>query len=199
MTAMTKLDRLANLLAGGMQPSIAALTVNVSPSYVSQLLQDEDFKTTLLELKESFNAELLNPEATHTKAAEKEYYIDTLAGAEQLIVSKLVERVNSGLMEDRTLLASLREIGMRRDSLEKTALIQKGVTGAGLHVGSDGMSVRIVEISVPASCMPHMQLGANNEIISIDGRSTVPMPIATLQKIVEGESREVIEHDSYVS
>lgn len=196
MTAMTKLDRLANLLAGGMQPSIAALTVNVSPSYVSQLLADEDFKATLLELKESFNQQLLDPSATHTKEKETEYYMDSLAGAEQLILSKLVERVNSGLMEDRTLLASLREIGLRRDSLEKNALLKKGLAGAGLPNGENA-SIRVIELSIPTSCIPNMALGANNEIISIDGRSTVPMSINTLQKIVEGESREVIEHDSY--
>lgn len=171
----SKIDRIASLLVSGLKPAMIAQIVSVSPSYISNLLQDPDFKLHLQEL-----AEELAEEAS-SEANETQIYADKLAGAEHTIVTHILDRLP--YMADNHAIMALNTIGTRRDSMMKANLL----AGVGQALQSNGGTVRMVEISIPAVAIPDVQFGKNNEVVSIGSRAITPMPVATLQRMMDTE------------
>lgn len=177
----SKIDRIAHLLASGLTTSITASVAGVSPAYVSQLKADPDFQAHVNELK----MELVEEESTTEK--ELTTYSDKLLGAEHKVVDHILDRLN--MMEDRTAIAALREIGARHDAMRKQALVGTVVK----DLGKNGGTLRMIELTIPAVAAPDLHFGSNNEIVQIGNRSIAPMPTATLQKIIDGESLSILE------
>lgn len=183
---MNKLDRLADLLAANVKPSVCAAILGFSPSYISQLMQDPDFSEAINELKAQKAAEAAD------EIAERKLYTDRLAGAEHSILDKIIAQVDGGIYTDeRFLLQALNVVGARRDAMEKATLMKT------INPANGGGSVQITTITIPAICLPEMRISQSSEIMSIGNQDMTPMPAATLQKMIEAENnREVIEHDS---
>lgn len=184
---MNKLDRLADLLAANVKPSVCAAILGFSQSYISQLMQDPDFSEAINELRVQKAAEAAD------EIAERRIYTDRLAGAEHSILDKILAQVEGGVYTDeRFLLQALNVVGARRDAMEKATLM-KTINPA----GASGGSVQITTITIPAICLPEMRISATSEILSIGNQDMTPMPAATLQKMIKAENeREVIDHDS---
>ena len=174
----SKIDRIATMLASGIQASSIAAIVGVSPSYISNLIADPDFSTHLAALKEEL-AE------SNSKEAESEIYQDKLLGAEHKIVTHLMDRLN--YMADNHAIQALVAVGARRDSLAKSQAI------ANFTNSSNGTTIRMVEISIPAISAPDLVIGKNNEVVSIGSRAIAPMPAATLMAMLNN-TNEVIDH-----
>ena len=85
---MTKIDRIAQLLVGGMNPALVASVVGVSKSYISQLLQDQDFKAALKELAEQ--------QATEAPQSSDEVAKDKMIGIEHAAMDQLQIQIESG-------------------------------------------------------------------------------------------------------
>lgn len=181
----SKIDRIAHLLATGLPAGMVASITAVSPAYVSQLYADPDFKLHVQELR----AEIAEEESSSEN--EITTYTDKLLGAEHKIVDHIISRLD--LMEDRTAIAALREIGARNDSLRKTSLVNNAIK----DLKQTGGSMRMIEISIPQVAAPDITFGPNREIVQIGSRSIAPMPTATLQKIIDGDSLDVINGESY--
>ena len=183
---MNKLDRLADLLAANVKPSVCAAILGFSQSYISQLMQDPDFSEAINELKAQKAAEAAD------EIAERKLYTDRLAGAEHSILDKIITQVEGGIYTDeRFLLQALNVVGARRDAMEKATLMKT------INPAANGGSVQITTITIPAICLPEMRISQSSEIISIGNQDMTPMPAATLQKMIEAENtREVIDHDS---
>lgn len=181
---VTKIDRIAQLLAQGVTASVAASITGVSPSYISQLKSDPDFAEHLAALKSE-----LAEEAT-TEREELAHYSDTLLGTEHQILRTLTERLP--YMQDGHVISALREVGARSDA------IRKHQQNAGLlkSLGEGQGAARVVQLVLPSVAVGNIVYGPNNEIIQIGGRSMTPMPMKTLQQILDGADREVIEHEN---
>ena len=179
---MNKQDRIARLLASGMKASTVAQLVGVSPAYVSQLIADPDFKEYIAHLVAKSADEIVE------ESEERKSYADKLAGAEHVLLDRLIER--APLMEDRLLGQALHIVGQRRDAMEaaKAKL---------LPPPGHGESKVYVEITIPAQCAPELTVSNTGEIISIGTRSTAPMPTAQLRTLIEAENRR-ITHDQTI-
>lgn len=182
------IDRIAELLASGLPPTLSASITGVSPSYISQLLKDPDFK----ELVNDLAKERVEKEATASvEDKEIKHYGNKLLGAEHKIVDHLLERIH--MMEDRTAISALREIGARHDAMRKPTL---GSVVA--QMGNSGGTLRMIELSLPAVAAPDIMFGKNSEIVQIGNRSITPMPTAALQKIIDGTTLDAIEHRGHL-
>ena len=176
-------ERIARLLAKGMRAGLVANLCQVSPPYITNLKNDEDFVLLVKELA----AEGLDSDSNHRE--DSKYLNDKLLGLEHKIIDTLIDRVD--LMEPQHLSTLLDKVGIRRDRLNPPAL----TTVESLTLGSDGLPTRVVRISIPSICAPDLTIGANNEIISIGSRSVNPMPTAALQKMLDKHSKgDTYEH-----
>lgn len=185
---MTNIERIAQLLVNGMAPALVASVVGVSKTYVSQLMSDPDFKEALKELSAQNNE---NPITNETQLLN-----DKMTGLSHATIDQLLTQVSSGMVGARDLVFTLNTINTIQESAFKRDAMKKGLANAGLGA-IDGVSVRVVEITMPAVCAPELTIGPNSEVISIGNRSTAPMPAATLQKMLEAESKPAIEGESY--
>ncbi len=190
---MTKQDRIACLLAQGIAPSQVASIVGVHPSYVSQLAADPDFKAHVEELV----GELAEREGGATEIEERKHYRDKLAGAEH----KIVDHILNSLVHStaREAAAVLDVIGKRRDQMDGSN--GKGIIQA-IHAQSSTddkgvTTTRVVQISIPDVCLPELKMAGNNEIVAIGDRSTAPMPVQALKKIL-GAEQDTSELGGYV-
>lgn len=179
------IDRIANLLASGLTPTIVSSIVGVSASYVSQLRADPEFQEHVTALKQ----EAMEEENSSEK--EVTIYTDKLLGAEHKIVDHILERLP--YMEDRATISALREIGARNDSLRKQSLMGSAIK----EVGKSGGTLRMIELTIPSVAAPDLLFGKNNEVVQIGSRSIAPMPTATLQKIIDGDSLDALEGNAY--
>ena len=177
----SKLDRIANLLASGMKAALVSKIVGVTPSYISQLLADEDFKAALDELKAT------KLETNATEEEEDKTLKDKMMAAEHKIVDHIVDRLD--MMGDGHVIAALRTIGDRHDSMRKHNLLTKSTNLIG---NGQTATVRMVELTLPACAVPELMLGKNNEIIRIGGRDIAPMPINALQNIISAQTEESV-------
>jgi hypothetical protein len=171
----SKIDRIANLLVSGLKPASIAQIVSVSPSYISNLLKDEDFQAHIQALAQ----EKLDEGCNETEEAK--FYVDKLAGAEHTIVNHLLERLP--YMADNHAIMALNTVGSRRDAMMKANLL----AGVGQALQANGGTVRMVEISIPSVAIPDVQFGKNNEVVSIGSRAITPMPVAALQRMMDAE------------
>lgn len=186
---MTLIDRIAQLLVSGMQPALVASVVNVSKSYIAELLADADFKEALKELAQQNNETPL--------VSESQAVADKLTGLAHATMDQLLTRVQTGIMDDRNLILTLTTVNNMQEAASKREAIRNGLSNAGLGTTVDGVSVRIVEISMPKACIPDFTINNNSEIIAIGNRSTSPMPAASLKKILDADSLPAIEGESY--
>lgn len=189
---MTKQDRIACLLAQGIAPSQVAAIVGVHQSYVSQLASDPDFKAHV----EDLVVELAEKEGSANEMEERKHYRDKLAGAEHRVVDHILNSLVHSTAREAA--AVLDIIGKRRDQMEGgggKALLQaihsqsstdeKGIT-----------TTRVVQISIPDVCLPELKMAGNNEIVAIGDRSTAPMPVQALRKVL-GADQETSEIGGY--
>lgn len=176
---MTKQDRIACLLAQGMQPSQVAHLTACQPSYVSQLLKDPDFQAYIKELIQ----EQAEKEGS-TVQEERNYYRDRLAAAEHKILDHIVTNIHNSTVREAA--AVLDAVGRRRDTMDGVG--GKGVMAAiaaEVHTNPDGSSTtRMVQITMPDICLPELKMAGANEIVAIGDRSTAPMPAQALRKIL---------------
>lgn len=178
----SKIDRIATMLASGIQASSICQIVGVAPSYISNLKADPDFNLHLSALRE----ELANSDSGPT---EEEIYSDKLLGAEHKIVTHLMDRLN--YMADNHAVAALQAVGARRDAITK----QNALASFQASAGAGNTTIRMVEISIPAISAPDLVIGKNNEVVSIGSRAITPMPATALQALLNSKS-EVIDHET---
>lgn len=186
---MTKQDRIAQLLAQGMKPSMIAGIVGVTAPYISQLAADQDFKEHVAALITELAEE--DAEGKDTRARERIHYVDTLAAAEHKVLDQILTSLQ--YMSGREQIAALDTIGKRRDAMEQQQARQSGAHG----LGGEQATVRFVEITMPAICIPELQMGPNREILGIGDRSIAPMNTSKLNDLLatvtQGETYD--EHD----
>jgi len=145
--------RIKKLLGNGLPPSAVAEAVGVDPSLVSQLLADEDFKREVLTAKAARAEQALERDARWDRIEDK-----VLEKAEQML--PLISR-------PRDLIA-----------IAQVANGAKRRTG---DLGGIGESnAPVVNIVLPNSAVIHFQMNPQAQVVSVEGRSMMPLPASHL-------------------
>ncbi len=172
-------DRIKSLLINGLVPSEIATVVGCSPSYVSQLCRDEEFKKDV----ETGKLAIQNEKT-------EEDHIDTRY---QNLEHKLITAAEGAMAE-----ASLGEIGRFLDTINK----RKDSIHARKHpVGNQpAIQVNVVQLALPdhtVQAVNHkVTLNEKNEIIEIGGRALAPMSADAVKNLFA--ARQTVINDAKV-
>lgn len=148
-------DRILALLGAGLSGSVVASAVGVTPAYVSQLLEDEDFRLEV-SIRRAGKAEV---------AMEVDSSWDSV---EKLAIDKM-----------KMLLPMINKPG----DLIRIAQIANAAKRTSRELeGSEHSSAPTVSFTLPAGAQVHFQMNSESQVIQIDGRSTEALPIQQLQK-----------------
>lgn len=149
-------DRILRLLANGIKPADAAGVVGCTPSYISQLLKDEDFKTELTELITNQSED----------ADEKRLDIKYEA-TEHRILNAINEALPSAKLGELT--RTLEVVVKRQTEVKKLAAFKT----------APKTSVQIVNLTLPASFhklqAPTIEMNSESEVIAIGGNNLAPL------------------------
>jgi transcriptional regulator with XRE-family HTH domain len=148
-------DRILELLGQGLSGSVVAAAVGVTPAYVSQLLEDEDFRLEV-SIKRAGKAEA---------AVDRDNTWDKI---EKAAIDKMAQ-----LMPMITRPADLIRIAQIANTAKRTAKELEG---------TDSGAAPVVQLIVPQAAIIHFKMNAESQVIEIDARSTEALPTQQLQK-----------------
>lgn len=152
-------DRIKTLLGNGMSNDVVANAVGVSPSYISQLMSDEQFHRDVVDLRVK----------NHSQVTERDRSWD---GIEDSLLTKLTEiipymtRPNDILNALKTANAAKRRSVQSQEAMAQTA--------------------QVVTLNMPVKVIHNYVTNSRNEVVEVDGQTLVTMPAAVLmQKLLE--------------
>ncbi len=148
-------DRLLELLGAGLSASVAASAVGVTPGYVSQLMEEEDFR--------------LEVQIRRAGKAQAAIAVDESWDS---VEKQAIDRMKQ-MMPMITKPADLIKIAEIANRAKRTARELEG---------ADGGAAPTVSFTIPAGAEVHFQMNSSSQVIQIDGRSTEALPIQQLQK-----------------
>jgi len=175
-------ERIRNLLASGIKPAEISSIVGCSPSYISQLLKDEDFKKEV---------EALIIQNAQEKTEEE--HLDTRY---QNLEHKILTNIENSLPEAELphLTRALEVIAKRQ--IERTK-IKNPIPTAPL------VNITVAQIALPQHVLeapkPAIAVNEKNEIIAIDAKSLAPMSSEGVRNIFKqlqekkNEVKQVLE------
>lgn len=157
--------RIQKLLGCGLPTTVVASTVGCDPSYVSQLLEDDEFKSGVLLARAQQTEELVTRDKNWNA-------VEDLALEKALQMLPLVSRPN-----DLIRIATFANAAKRR---------------AGEYTGMHESQAAVVNITLPAGASVHFQMNANSQVVEVDGRSMASLPTKHLTERLK-ERREARE------
>jgi hypothetical protein len=152
-------DRIKNLIISGLKPSEITSIVGCSPSYISQLLADSEFKAAVQE------GIIANAE----KNTEAEHLDNRYETIEHRLLSSIEDKIPEASMGE--VVKALETINKRKDDQYK----RKNPVTPG-----PAIQLNVVSLALPAQALrtisqPTVQLNGQNEIVAIEGRHLAPM------------------------
>lgn len=158
--------RALELLGSGVPQESVASALGVTPSYISQLLSDEDFASKVVSLK--YNA--------LTKHTERDAKYDAL---EDTLLTKLDKAVPL-ILRPLDIMRALKTVNeaKRRGTDSKESIIAQQ---------------NIVEITMPTQIVQQFTTNIKNQVIIAGGQDLTTIQSGDLRKRVEVESVEIIE------
>lgn len=159
-------EKLASLLAAGVTKTAAALAVGVDPSYLSQLLEDEKFRTAVAEK----SAGRIQEDLAHDDTIES-----TEAQALKVLAAKLPYIKSAG------------EAAKIFSILNKA---EKRATPA--NQSQDAAGMQVVSLTIPKAAKVNIQINAQNQVIDVEGRSMAPLPSSALPKLLADKQAQEV-------
>lgn len=150
-------DRLISYLAAGVSQSAAAEAVGVSPSYVTELLDQPGVRSEVAAVRgETLHKQL--------KADEKL----------ELGEAKALEKMVAMIPYSRNLGEVTKTFAVLNAAKRKAAVLR------GEESGASGVSVTIV---LPKAAELMLQVNSQNNVVEVQGRSIAPLPSKELPKL----------------
>lgn len=162
MNSVTK-DRLLGYLAAGVSQTAAASAVGVDPSYVSQLLEQDDFKIALVER----SAGRLQKAIDHDESIES-------------LETKAARVIEQKLPFVRNALEAARIFQILNSSKKRAVASPDSSQGAG--------GVQSVTIVLPKAAAVSLRMNTQNQVIEVEGRAMAPLPSRNLPALQEAEA-----------
>lgn len=150
----TQLNRIATLLASGLNQVQVSSIVNVSPSRIAQITATEDFKLVYADKKQAHDKEDVEKLAISAK------YLS----AEHALLDHIIAQVPNVEMKDAA--AALRIVVERQDK----AAARVNPVHAGVVVNQN-----IVQLMLPAHAVPEIVLNSDKEVIAINNQTLAPL------------------------
>lgn len=146
-------ERAIRLLGAGVSSEVVAVTLGCDPSYISQLLSEDDFREKVVTLRV----------ANLTKASERDSDIDAI---EDVLIQKIKDSVDY--------------ITKPRDLISAFNVINRAVRrGAG--IGQNTIQNNItVQLTLPVAVQTRYTANSQGEVVEVNGQSVVTMPPAQL-------------------
>lgn len=160
-------DRIKQLLGRGLSGTVVASAVGCDPSYISQLMENEEFKTEVLALRAGDAEAALGRDDRWNRIEDK-----ALEKMEQLL--PLVTRPTDVI-----------RIAQMANAAKRTA--------RELAHGNES-SGATVNLILPESAVIHFQMNSNAQVVEVDGRSMQALPTNQLTKQLADrrEQRQVL-------
>lgn len=169
MSASTR-DKIIAYLGQGIQQSIVATSCGVTPAYISQMLELEDVRLEVAQLR-----------AKHLDSALE---VDSSIERIERLALKQIE---SKLPFVKTAVEAAKIFATLNNSKKKTA---------GTDQGSDALAAQQVTVTIPRGAAIHFKMNESNQVIEVEGRTMAPLPskaLPALQKrLLASAAAEVI-------
>jgi hypothetical protein len=166
--AMELADRILELLGQGLANSVVASAVGCEPSYISQLLEDSEFRLRVQELRAG------KAEA----AVKRDTSWDTIEQAALDRASSLVNLVS------------------RPTDLIRIAHMANSAKRASKElVNNDSTGAPVVQLVMPANATIHFQMNTSSQVVEVNGRSLASMPVQQLTKQLADRRAQRLEHN----
>lgn len=154
---MADIEKIRELLGSGCSNDIVATAVGCTPSYISQLMSDQDFAASVTNLRA----------AALTANTKRDRAID---GIEDTLVESLKDYIDAGVFTKP------------RDILSAFNIVNKAVRRGVSSATNLQVNNTIVNLSLPTVVINKFVLNASSEVIEIDGQTMVSKPAAQLLK-----------------
>lgn len=176
-----KKQRIAQLLASGLEAKDVKLVVGVSDGYLKRLKDDEEFNAYLkaYAAPDSTEAECVEGAADSSRKAEEERLEDRYTVLESKVVNQLI--ANAALADTKELTGLLATIS-------KTRGRQQAHPDGGITVSGNAQ----INLTLPRNALgaDALQLSSNNEVIAVQGQSLVAMDTQGAQEMLENARKE---------
>ena len=160
---MDTTERIKKLLGSGLPPSVVAEAVGVSPAYISQLMEHQEFSDAVT-LARATKAEAAVARDSRWDAIE----------------DKVLEKAES-MLPMVTRVRDLVAIGQIANNAKRRAAEFAGV---------ENTHAPMVTINMPNAAVVHFQMNPNAQVIAVEGRSMLPLPTQNLQKHLQQMKEE---------
>lgn len=152
---MADIEKIRNLLGTGLSAEVVASAVGVSPSYISQLLGQEDFRDSVTNLR----IEALS------ENTERDKQINHL---EDCLLTDLQDKIESGM------------IYKPKDLLQAFAVINRATRRGAQINPNTAPAAKISVLMLPPVLIKQFVLNAKSEVVEIEGQSMTTMPTQQL-------------------
>jgi hypothetical protein len=173
-------ERIITFLGGGMPATEVATIVGCSPSYISQLAKEDEFK-------EALKAKILeNSTVTDEQQALDKRYEST----EHLLLNAVKDKIPEASMGE--IVRALEAIDKRKDTSHRRK------HPSPVNPLGPAVNVNIVQLALPAqlaNTLPQVavEMNGQNEIVAIDGRALAPMSSAGVKNLFEQIRQKPVE------
>ena len=161
--------KIIKYLGAGIEPSKVAAAVGVDPSYISQLLADDDFRSQVTVLRFEKLEEATNRDSRLNTIEDK--LIDK--------TEKLIDNPLSFTKPMETIKALQMVNGMKRRGAE--------VTDAGAAASP------VVTLTLPASMLAKFTVDINNQVIKADDQTLVTLPSGSMERLINEANENSID------
>jgi len=151
-------DRIKELLGTGLSGNIVASSVGCDPSYITQLMEVEEFRTDVLTLR--------------ARGAEGAIKRD---GKWDQLEDQALEKIQNVMA-----------FVTRPGDLIRIAQIANAAKRAAKELaGSNETAAPTVTLNVPAGAVIHFQMNNQSQVVEVEGRSMAPLPATKLAERME--------------
>lgn len=158
-------DRIKELLGNGLSNEVVATAVGVHPSYISQLMSNEEFAGEVVALRTQRLTSYTNRDSKWDTVEDK-------------LLAKLEDIVDNDMIYKPTaLLMALRTVNMAK---RRGAVVQDSVT----------VNQQIVMLSMPSTVIQSYVQNSTGEVVEVEGQTLVTMPAQALLQKLAASSEE---------
>lgn len=168
-SSSTQINRIATLLASGLNAAQVSSIVNLSPSRISQIAATDEFK----------NIYAAKREESEKKDVEETAIAAKYLSAEHALIDQVVAMAPSAELRDVT--AALRVVAERQEK----AAIRKNPIHAATIVHNN-----IVQLQLPSHALPEITLNAEREVIAVNDKTLAPLPSQSVTALFSSMRKE---------
>lgn len=165
-------NQVKELLGTGLGPDIVATAVGCLPAYITELMQDEEFKQEVTTLR------ILNL----TAASSRDKGIDNI---EEKLIGKLHEAVDAG------------QIYKPQDILRAFAVVNAAKRRGVAAQTSTVINNTVVNLQLPSAAVKRFTINPQGEVLGVEEQTLVTMPTHTLLSNLSRDSKTKGGEDRY--